>query len=141
MNYMYSNITNSFYPLTMREDYQNAGSWPEGAIEVNEETYIKFTGIPPEGKCREAGLNGLPAWVDNPAPTDEELNAAAKEKKTMLLEEAQAKISLWQTELQLGIISDDDKASLINWLAYIKALQAVDTGAAPEINWPELPVI
>ncbi|HAV8470759.1 TPA: tail fiber assembly protein, partial [Escherichia coli] len=47
----------------------------------------------------------------------------------------------WQTELQLGIISDDDKASLINWLSYIKDIQAVDTSSAPDINWPESPEV
>ncbi|EJI3741613.1 tail fiber assembly protein, partial [Escherichia coli] len=42
-------------------------------------------------------------------------------------------------ELQLGIISDEDKASLIAWVQYIKALKAVDTSKAPDIIWPELP--
>ncbi|WP_146637750.1 tail fiber assembly protein, partial [Salmonella enterica] len=41
---------------------------------------------------------------------------AAEQQKTALLSEAQATISLWQTELQLGIISDEDKASLIAWM-------------------------
>ncbi len=43
-------------------------------------------------------------------------------------------ISIWQNELMLGIISDEDKASLILWLQYIKALQAVDTSTAPDIR-------
>ncbi|MCV5977603.1 tail fiber assembly protein, partial [Escherichia coli] len=44
-----------------------------------------------------------------------------------------------QTELQLGIISDEDKASLIAWMNYIKAVQAVDTSKAPDITWPDKP--
>ncbi|WP_338011790.1 tail fiber assembly protein [Trabulsiella odontotermitis] len=36
----------------------------------------------------------------------------------------------------LGIITDDEKASLINWLAYIDELHAVDT-AKPV--WPTPP--
>ncbi|ECD3968769.1 tail fiber assembly protein [Salmonella enterica subsp. enterica] len=59
--------------------------------------------------------------------------------KSSLLDEASAAISLWQTELQLGIISDEDKDSLIAWVNYIKAVQAVDTSKAPEITWPEQP--
>jgi hypothetical protein len=50
---------------------------------------------------------------------------AAEQQKAALLAEAQTTISLWQTELQLGIISDEDKASLIAWMNYIKAVQAV----------------
>ena len=66
--------------------------------------------------------------------------AAAEHQKTALLAAAQDTISIWQTELQLGIISDDDKASLISWLSYIKELQTVDTDASPDINWPVAPV-
>lgn len=65
--------------------------------------------------------------------------AAAQQKKASLLAEAQSAISLWQTELQLGIISDDDKANLIAWMKYIQALNAVDTSTAPDIEWPVKP--
>lgn len=65
--------------------------------------------------------------------------ATAEQKKAALLIDAQEAISIWQTELQLEIISDDDKASLINWLSYIKEIQAMDTSSAPDINWPESP--
>jgi len=62
--------------------------------------------------------------------------ASAEQQKVALLEDAQAAISFWQTELQLGIISDEDKTSLINWMDYIKAVKAVDTSTAPDIIWP-----
>ena len=65
--------------------------------------------------------------------------AAAEQQKTNLLNAANSKISLWQTELQLGIISDEDKASLIAWIGYIKAVTATDTSTAPDVIWPELP--
>ncbi|EFI9567599.1 tail fiber assembly protein, partial [Escherichia coli] len=64
---------------------------------------------------------------------------AAEQKKAALLAEAQEKISLWQTELRLDIISDGDKESLIAWVQYIKAIQAIDTSSAPNINWPTEP--
>lgn len=63
----------------------------------------------------------------------------AEQQKSALLAEAQNTISLWQTELQLGIISDDDKASLIAWMKYIQALKAVDTSTEPDIEWPVKP--
>ncbi|EMZ82929.1 integrase family domain protein [Escherichia coli 2722950] len=34
MNYIYSATTNSFYPLEMKEDYTQADSWPDDAVEV-----------------------------------------------------------------------------------------------------------
>ncbi|EGD9637233.1 TPA: tail fiber assembly protein [Escherichia coli] len=63
----------------------------------------------------------------------------AEQQKSALLAEAQSTISLWQTELQLGIISNDDKTSLIAWMKYIQALNAVDTTTAPDIEWPVKP--
>ncbi|HDK7241116.1 TPA: tail fiber assembly protein [Cronobacter sakazakii] len=63
----------------------------------------------------------------------------AERQKSALLAEAQSTISLWQTELQLGIISDDDKTILIKWVKYIQALNAVDTSTAPDIRWPVKP--
>ncbi len=64
----------------------------------------------------------------------------AEQKQSALLAEAQKTISLWQTELQLDIISDKDKVSLILWLTYIKELQSLDPDAVPNIKWPIPPV-
>lgn len=64
---------------------------------------------------------------------------AADQQKAALLAKAQESISFWQTELQLGIITDKDKASLITWINYIKEVKAVDTSTAPGITWPTPP--
>lgn len=64
--------------------------------------------------------------------------AAATTTKTALLESAQSTISLWQSELLLGTISDSDKSLLTNWIAYIKQLQAIDTTSLP-VTWPAVP--
>lgn len=78
-------------------------------------------------------------WVtDTDAQHAADVKAADKQKAALLVE-AQETISFWQTELQLDIISDEDKASLIVWMKYIKALQALDTSKAPDINWPLKP--
>ena len=69
----------------------------------------------------------------------DDLTANAVSKKSGLLSEAKQNISLWQTELLLGMISDDDKAKLTSWIVYIKALQALDTSNASNITWPTKP--
>ncbi|EOD0389579.1 tail fiber assembly protein [Escherichia coli] len=79
------------------------------------------------------------AWVTDKDAQKSGQVMEAKQKKAALLAEAQSTISLWQTELQLGIISDDNKASLIAWMKYIQALNAVDTSTAPDIEWPVKP--
>lgn len=79
------------------------------------------------------------AWVTDESAQKTALIAEAEQSKTQRLKEAKESISVWQTELQLGIISEDDKASLVKWLEYIKRVQAVDTTSAPDISWPEQP--
>lgn len=78
-------------------------------------------------------------WITDKDAQKSGQTLEAEQQKSSLLVEAQSTISLWQTELQLGIISDDDKASLIAWMKYIQALNAVDTSTAPDIEWPVKP--
>ena len=78
-------------------------------------------------------------WVTDEVAQQAVQITLAEQTKTHLLNKAKNTISLWQTELQLGIISDDDKAQLIVWMRYIQALQKVDTKTAPDIAWPEQP--
>lgn len=72
-------------------------------------------------------------------------NAKAESQHQSLLNAANDTIADWKIELQLETISDDDKASLIAWMAYIKAVKALvfsakmDETAYGGINWPSLP--
>ncbi|EKG6557339.1 tail fiber assembly protein, partial [Salmonella enterica] len=63
-----------------------------------------------------------------------------------LLDDANDTTADWRTELSLGIISDEDKACLVKWMTYIKALKALDLSDVKDeagfkaIKWPEAPV-
>ncbi len=78
-----------------------------------------------------------------PVPVDYQAKAETTRQK--LLDAANSAIADWRTELALGEISDDDKASLTKWMAYIRELKSLDlTGVSDEatftaIRWPELP--
>ncbi|MHD0426029.1 tail fiber assembly protein [Salmonella enterica] len=78
-----------------------------------------------------------------PVPVDYQAKAETTRQK--LLDAANSAIADWRTELALGEISDDDKASLTKWMAYIRELKSlVLTGISDEatfekIKWPELP--
>ncbi|EFX4819516.1 tail fiber assembly protein [Escherichia coli] len=105
---------------------------------------ISQLGEYPEGTTTTAPSTPYDKWDGEKWATDSDKQhaanvAAAEQQKVNLLNAANSKISLWQTELQLGIISGDDKASLIAWIGYIKAVQATDTSTAPDVIWPELP--
>ncbi|ELC3909410.1 tail fiber assembly protein [Escherichia coli] len=114
------------------------------STETGEEVSITAPGDYPENTTTLAPATPYDTWNGSEWVTDTEAQhaadvEAAEQQKTALLSEAQATISLWQTELQLGIISDEDKTSLIAWMNYIKAVQAVDTSKAPDIIWPDKP--
>lgn len=114
------------------------------STETGESVIVSLPGDYPEGTTTLAPATPYDRWNGSEWVTDTEAQhaadvEAAEQQKAALLLEAQATISLWQTELQLGIISDEDKVSLIAWMNYIKAVQAVDTSKAPDITWPEKP--
>lgn len=133
----YSKSVNGFIPDEWMED-GTYNQVPTDAIKLTDQEVKEFHGVNIPGKMVDVS-DGRLVWVDLPPPAYEEQVAEAEQQKAALLLEAQATISLWQTELQLGIISDEDKASLIAWMNYIKAVQAVDTSKAPDITWPDKP--
>lgn len=124
--------------------------WEYVADHRGETIYSTATGKPvtisqlgeyPEGTTTIAPLTPCDKWDGEKWVTDTEAQhasnvSAAEQQKTNLLNAANSKISLWQTELQLGIISDEDKESLISWIGYIKTVKETDTSTAPDIEWP-----
>ncbi|EIW7137346.1 tail fiber assembly protein [Escherichia coli] len=138
--------------FAIRRNADSTG-WEYVADHRGETIYSTTTGKPvtvsqlgeyPEGTTTKAPSTQYDKWdgVEWVTDSDEQHAAnvaAAEQQKVNLLNAANSKISLWQTELQLGIISDDDKATLIAWIGYIKAVQAVDTSTAPDVIWPAPP--
>ena len=129
MNYIYSATTNSFYPLEMKEDYTQADSWPDDAVEVDEQVYIEFSGLPPKGKIRIAGENGFPAWSEIPPPTHEEQIAAAEQEKQQLINQANDYMNSkqWPGKAAIGRLKGEELAQYNLWLDYLDALELVDT--------------
>jgi len=114
------------------------------STETGDAMMISVPGDYPKGTTTQAPSTPYDKWNGSKWVTDAEAQRsadveAADQQKAALLSEAQTTIGLWQTELQLGVISDEDKASLIDWMKYIKAVQAVDTSKAPDITWPDKP--
>ncbi|MEN4712047.1 tail fiber assembly protein [Pantoea agglomerans] len=78
-------------------------------------------------------------WVtDTTAQQKGEVESAIKQKQS-LLSEANSFTQPWQTQLMLGMISDEDKASLTLWMKYYQQVQAMNPSNAPDIKWPDKP--
>ncbi|NIH18902.1 tail fiber assembly protein [Morganella morganii] len=134
--YKFDSVTNSFYPHSMQDDYIAAGSWPDGGVDVDENVFAEFSGNPPEGKVRGSSKKGYPVWVDEPPLTHEQHVAIAESQKQALIAEASEKTELWRTQLMLGIITEEDKASLKEWMLYVQEVQAVEPSLGAAVVWP-----
>lgn len=75
----------------------------------------------------------------NPPVTKEQQIAEAENEKQRLIAEASQKTQLWQTQLMLGIITEEDKASLKEWMLYVQQVQAVDPSLGAAVVWPTPP--
>ena len=75
----------------------------------------------------------------NPPLTKEQQIAVAEEKKQALIAEATDKTELWRAQLALGIITDEDKARLKEWMLYVQKIQIAEVIIDPNANWPVKP--
>ncbi len=105
-----------------------------------DEYYLLFKGQE-KGKIISPGKDGRPVLTE--PVIDYHMNAEVK--RADLLTKAASKTADWRTKLQLGVIRDDDKARLIEWMAYIDELNALgftsvtDEAAYNAIVWPVQP--
>jgi len=78
-------------------------------------------------------------WVTDPAEEKAAAIKEARERQTLLIAEANSITQAWQTQLRLEMITESDKTSLMEWMKYVQAVQAVRTDDAPDVKWPEKP--
>lgn len=138
---MYAYANNSFYPFSMREAYEVAGSWPATFIEVDDSVFDEFSAAPPVGKVRGTGGDGMPVWVDVPPPTEEELIEQAEREKQHRIDTANEFMNAkqWPGKAAIGRLKGDELAQYNLWLDYLDALDAIKTTSAPDIKWPTPP--
>ncbi|MDE9443040.1 tail fiber assembly protein [Xenorhabdus bovienii] len=141
--YIYSAKFNAFHRVEMKQQYIDAGTWPDDGIEVSESVFVKFAyDTPPMGKMRVAGADGLPTWGDippAPPPTLEQLQQQAESQKWSLIQPIRGKIEPLQDAVYLNIATDEEKVALTEWHRYRLALYRVDCTTAPDVKWPEQP--
>ncbi|MCS2172249.1 tail fiber assembly protein [Scandinavium sp. TWS1a] len=141
--YYFSPSENAFYPVSLRDLYNEAGTWPADGVVISGTKYTEFSGAPPKGKVRVVGEDGFPAWDDIPPPTPQEEMVAAETQKQSLIDQANSYINSkqWPGKAALGRLTDAEKEQYNVWLDYLDALEAMDTSSAPDINWPGAPEV
>lgn len=115
--------------------YDTASGAPRQLTELGDYPAGTTTAAPASAWDRWNGSR----WVLDEATQKNAQQAAAEKQKAQLLSAAKEHISLWQTQLQLDIISEEDKTALLGWMKYIQALQTVDTQTGADVLWPTQP--
>ncbi|WP_244565636.1 tail fiber assembly protein, partial [Escherichia coli] len=59
--------------------------------------------------------------------TEEEQRQQAENEKQSLLQLVRDKTQLWDSQLRLGIISDENKQKLTEWMLYAQKVESTDT--------------
>ncbi|EFA7269128.1 tail fiber assembly protein [Escherichia coli] len=70
--------------------------------------------------------------------TEEEQRQQAENEKQSLLQLVRDKTQLWDSQLRLGIISNENKRKLTEWMLYAQKVESTDTSSLP-VTFPEQP--
>lgn len=142
INMFYSAKNNGFYCADLRAVYEaSVNGWPEDAVSVAEADYENLLQGQSTGRIITADTDGRPMLVDPVI----DWQARAEQQRKNYIASANEITSDWRTELQLDVIADDDRISLTNWMAYIRALKSLDlSGVDSEasfdaVDWPAEP--
>lgn len=75
--YKYSASKNFFYPDSLITDYIKSGTIPDDLVDVSDDIFKEYTGIPPDGMVRGSDENGMPTWLNEPdIPNQQKLSSA-----------------------------------------------------------------
>lgn len=136
-NYTFSASTLSFYDNFSTDAYIASGTWPDDGKEVSDEVFVKYNQPAPEGKVL-GSKGGIPAWVDAPTPTEDEIRSANAGLRDNLIADAKNAMFLNQTKLLLGKATAAEKQSLAEWVSYTDAVISADLSNP---KWPEAPAL
>ena len=78
-------------------------------------------------------------WVKDSEAEKQYYLAEARQKKSILLEEAKTQIEILKDSIEFDMSTPTAEAELVAWRKYRVQLNQLDISAAPDINWPKQP--
>ncbi|MBX9330589.1 tail fiber assembly protein, partial [Serratia marcescens] len=126
-NYYYSAKNNGFYPFSLKDTYElSSHGWPDDAIPISDEYYQRLINGQKQGKVLTSDINGNPVLSEQAEPSFEEVAARTELILAQLMSEATKKIAPLQDAVDLGIATEKEKSSLLEWKRYRVTLSRVD---------------
>lgn len=135
---------NCFVCESLRDRYEeSAEGWPDDAKVISERWYNYLLLRQSEGRTIVPDEYGMPVL----APVVINWSEKAEYQRQQLLTEAYAAAADWRTELEIEILSEEDKAKLKLTMRYISQLKALTVGDISDqidydaIRWPQPPAL
>lgn len=113
-------------------------------IQTGEVVEVSQLGDYPDGTTFLKPATEFDVWDGEQWVTDFNAQYAAalngsKIMRSALLHDAKVQTQEWQIQLMLGIITEDDKKILIEWMKYIQTLQSLGEEELINGKWPVKP--
>lgn len=139
MGYVYRAKTGGFYCDELEAEYRKAGTWPGFFVRVSDDDYRNLMEGVSQGKIIVPNKQCYPVLKERPAPSKDDLIYEAEYKRHALIDSAIQSIAVIQLKQMNGrSLTMKELTRLNDVLDYIEALEAIDTGTAPDIAWPEM---
>lgn len=78
-------------------------------------------------------------WIKDTDAEKQYYLSEARQKKSILLEEAKTQIEILKDSIEFDIATPTAESELVAWRKYRVQLNQLDISAAPDIDWPEQP--
>ncbi|HHN8289389.1 tail fiber assembly protein [Morganella morganii] len=136
-------VQDKYLPDTVKIEYEADGTIIRTSNDVSTlvpvgRSVVEIKSLPDGFEDGEWMFDGKS--VRKKVKSHEQLIAEAEKQKQALISAANQKTQLWQTQLMLGIITEEDKASLKEWMLYVQKVQVVDPSLGAGVVWPTPPV-
>lgn len=117
--YYWSPGNRGFYVSSLFDDYEAAGTLPSDLKEVSERYYNYLHDRQSKGWEIQNDQYGMPVV----RRTKPDFVWLLERARSSLMSVAAEVVSAWRTELELGIITETDRANLLVWSEYIRELR------------------
>ncbi|HEI6832115.1 TPA: tail fiber assembly protein [Yersinia enterocolitica] len=78
-------------------------------------------------------------WIKDTDAEKQYYLTEARQKKSILLEEAKTQIEILKDSIEFDIATPTAESELVAWRKYRVQLNQLDISAAPDIDWPPMP--
>lgn len=133
-DYVYSAEDNAFFPLSLRESYESAGSWPKKYVNVSAARYVELrNGIDMTHRIMP-DKDGYPQLVE----IDIDYGPMAEEERESRMQALTKEIDFIVAAIEDDDATKEEEEKLPKLRALRSKIRRMDLSAYPNVEWPTL---